>query len=141
MRRRFHAARVPSGATIRKTGSVQRILRYTKHSPPEDQAILARPEIRDMFLASYAESLRQGVDAFAWEVQLAARPWGFALSDIRVPVAVWHGGKDNSVSPVMGKRIAAAIPGAQLHLLPDESHLFFLSRWREILGDLLSLVG
>jgi pimeloyl-ACP methyl ester carboxylesterase len=112
---------------------------YTKHNPPVDQAILARPEIREMFLASYAESLRQGVDGFAWELQLAARPWGFSLSDIRVPVAVWHGGKDNSVPPVMGKRIAAAIPGARLHLLPDESHLFFLSRWCEILGDLLSL--
>jgi pimeloyl-ACP methyl ester carboxylesterase len=112
---------------------------YTKHNPPVDQALLARPEIREMFLASYAESARQGVDAFAWEVQLAARPWGFSLADIRVPVAVWHGGKDNSIPPEMGKRIAAAIPGAQLHLLPEESHLFFLSRWREILGDLLAL--
>jgi len=112
---------------------------YTKHNPAVDQAILARPEIRDMFLASYAESLRQGVDAFAWELQLAARPWGFPLTDIRVPVAVWHGGKDNSVPPAMGKRLAAAIPDAQLRLLPDESHLFFLSRWREILADLLSL--
>lgn len=115
--------------------------RYTKHNPPVDQEILARTEIRSMFLASFAESLRQGVDAFAWEVQLAARPWGFPLSDIQVPVAVWHGGKDNSVPPVMGKRIAAAVPGARLHLLPEESHLFFLSRWREILGDLLSLAS
>jgi pimeloyl-ACP methyl ester carboxylesterase len=112
---------------------------YTKHNPPVDQALLERPEIRDMFLASYAESLRQGVDAFAWELQLAARPWGFSLADIRVPVAVWHGGQDNSIPPAMGRRIAEAIPGARLHLLPDESHLFFLSRWREILGDLLSL--
>jgi hypothetical protein len=46
--------------------------------------------------------------------------------------------EDNSVPPVMGKRTAAAIPGAKLHLLPEESHLFFLSRWREILGDLLA---
>jgi pimeloyl-ACP methyl ester carboxylesterase len=113
-------------------------LRYTKHNPPVDQSILARPEVRAMFLASYAESLRSGIDAFAWEVQLAARPWGFALSDIRVPIAVWHGGKDNSVPPVMGQRLAAAIPGAELRLLPDESHLFFLSRWQEILTDLLS---
>lgn len=112
---------------------------YTKHNPPVDQTILARSETRQMFLASYAESLVQGVDAFAWEVQLAARSWGFSLSDIRVPIAVWHGGKDNSIPPEMGKCIAAAIPGAQMHLLPDESHLFFLSRWREILGDLLSL--
>jgi pimeloyl-ACP methyl ester carboxylesterase len=112
---------------------------YTKHNPPVDQAILARPEIREMFLASYTESLRQGADAFAWEVQLTARPWGFPLSAIRVPVAVWHGGQDNSIPPVMGKRIATAIPGAQLHLRSDESHLFFLSRWHEILSDLLSL--
>lgn len=111
---------------------------YTQHNPPVDQAILARPEVRAMFLASCAESLRPGIDAFAWEVQLAARPWGFALSGIRVPVAVWHGGLDNSIPPVMGKRLAAAIPGAQWHFLPEESHLFFLSRWREILGDLLA---
>jgi pimeloyl-ACP methyl ester carboxylesterase len=112
--------------------------KYTKHNPPVDQAILAQPENRAMFLASYAEALRGGVDGFARELELAARPWGFSLSDIRVPVAVWHGGKDNSVPPVMGERIAAAVPGAKLHLLPEESHLFFLSRWREILGDLLT---
>jgi len=112
---------------------------YTRHNPPVDQAILARPEIRDMLLASYAESLCQGIDAFAWELQLAARPWGFSLPDIRVPVAVWHGAKDNSIPLVMGKRNAAAIPGAQLHVLPDEGHFLFLSHWREILDDLLSL--
>jgi pimeloyl-ACP methyl ester carboxylesterase len=112
---------------------------YTKHNPPVDQAILARPEVRQMFLASFTESLQKGVDSFAWEVQLIARPWGFALNEIRVPVAVWHGGKDNSVPPVMGERLAASIPGARFHMLPEESHLFFLSRWPEILSDLLSL--
>jgi pimeloyl-ACP methyl ester carboxylesterase len=127
-------------AMSRRVGSDVQVFfdRYTKHNPPVDQAILARPEVRAMFLASYSESLRGGIEAFAWEVQLAARPWGFSLSDIRVPVSVWHGGLDNSVPPAMGKRIAAAIRGAELHCLPDESHLFFLSRWREILADLLA---
>jgi pimeloyl-ACP methyl ester carboxylesterase len=135
-----HAPGILRWAISRRVGSdVQAFFaRYTKHNPPVDQAILAQPEIREMFLSSYAESLRPGIEAFAWEIQLAALPWGFSLSDIRVPVSVWHGGLDNSVPPVMGKRIAAAIPGAELHLLPDESHLFFLSRWREILGDLLA---
>jgi pimeloyl-ACP methyl ester carboxylesterase len=137
-----HAPRVLRWAISRRVqpgGDMEAFFaHYTKHNPPVDQAILSQPEIRRMFLASYAESSRQGIDAFAWELQLAARPWGFSLSEIRVPVAIWHGGKDNSVPPVMGKRLAAAIPDAQLHLLPDESHLFFLSRWREILGDLLA---
>jgi pimeloyl-ACP methyl ester carboxylesterase len=135
-----HAPAVLRWSIARRVGAGREefFARYTKHNPPVDQAILARPEIREMFLASFAESLCHGIDAFAWEVELAARPWGFSLSDVRVPVAVWHGGKDNSIPPAMGKQIAAAIPGAQLHLLPEESHLFFLSRWREILGDLLS---
>ena len=55
-----------------------------------------------------------------------------------MPVSVWHGEEDDSIPPVMGRRLAASIPGAELHLLADESHLFFLSRWREILGELLA---
>ena len=113
--------------------------RYTRHNPPVDQRMLARPGVRALFLASLREGLRQGSDAFAWEVQLAARSWGFDLGHIRVPVSVWHGALDNSVPTVMGQRLAAAIPGAQLHLLPGESHLFFLSRWSEILENLLAL--
>jgi len=135
-----HAPRVFRWMMSRRVGSDVKAFfaHYTKHNPPVDQAILARPAVREMFLASYSESLRGGIEAFAWEVQLAARPWGFSLSDIRVPVSVWHGGLDNSVPPVMGKRIAAAISRAQWHFLPEESHLFFLSRWPEILGNLLA---
>lgn len=121
-----------------RDGPEQFFARYTRHNPPVDQALLARPEIRAMFLASYTEGLRQGVDAFAWEVQLAARPWGFDVAELRVPVRVWHGEEDDSIPPLMGRRLAATIPGAVLHLLPHESHLFFLSRWREIVDDLLS---
>jgi pimeloyl-ACP methyl ester carboxylesterase len=135
-----HAPGVLRRMMSRRVGSdVQAFFaRYTRHNPPVDQAILARAEVRDMFLASFAESLRPGIDAFAWEVQLAARPWGFRLSELRVPVTVWHGGLDNSIPPVMGERLAAAIPGAEFRFLPEESHLFFLSRWREILGNLLA---
>jgi pimeloyl-ACP methyl ester carboxylesterase len=112
--------------------------RYTAHNPPADQALLARPEIRAMFLASYREATRQGPDAFAWEVQLVARSWGFRLGELRVPVTIWHGTEDNSTSPEMARAMARAIPGARLHLVDGEGHLFFLSRWHEILLELLA---
>jgi hypothetical protein len=76
-------------------------------------------------VASYAESLRQGVDSFAWELQLAARPWGFSLSDIRVPVTVWHGGKDNSIPPVMGKRIEQPSPARNCTCSPTRATYSF----------------
>jgi pimeloyl-ACP methyl ester carboxylesterase len=113
---------------------------YTRHNPPADQALLARPEVRAMFLASYAEATRQGLEAFAWELELVARPWGFRLEDVKVPTAIWHGADDRLTPVGMARAQARSIPGATLHLLPGAGHLFFLSHWPEILAALLAPV-
>jgi pimeloyl-ACP methyl ester carboxylesterase len=111
---------------------------YTRHNPPADQAILARTEIRDMFLRSYRESCRQGIQAFAEEVCLGAGDWGFPLEEIRCPVDIWHGEADNSTPPAMARHLAARIPGARLHLLPGQGHVFVYGElWREVLASLL----
>lgn len=109
---------------------------YTRHNPPADQALLARPEVRAMFIASYAEATRQGLGAFARELRLVARPWGFRLEDLRVPTTIWHGAQDDLTPVGMARAMARAIPNATLHVLPGEGHLLFLSRWREIVTDL-----
>lgn len=114
---------------------------YTRHNPPPDQTLLARPEVRAMFLASYAEATRQGLGAFAWELQLVARPWGFRLEDLRVPIGIWHGAEDHLTPVGMARALARAIPDAALHILPGEGHLFFLSRWPEIVAELLTPGG
>ena len=111
---------------------------YTRHNPPSDQELLARPEVRHMFLASYGEATRQGIGAFAHELRLVSRSWGFRLGDIRVPVTLWHGGADNSTPVGMAMAMAEAIPHASLRILPGEGHLIFLTHWKEIVEDLLA---
>jgi pimeloyl-ACP methyl ester carboxylesterase len=130
-------------AALRRRGDPRRdpegfFARYTRRNPAADQALLARPEVRAMFLASYAEATRQGLEAFAWELRLVARPWGFRLEDVRVPTAIWHGADDHLTPVGMARALARAIPGATLEVLPGEGHLFFLSRWREIVAGLLA---
>lgn len=110
---------------------------YTRHNPACDQELFRKPEIRSMFLASYREATRQGLDAFVHEVQLVARAWGFSLQDIDVPMTIWHGTADNMTPIGMGKALAQAIPRAELREIPKEGHLIFLSHWREIVEDLL----
>lgn len=110
---------------------------YTRHNPPSDQALLARPEVRQMFLASYREATRQGIDAFAHELRLVAQPWGFRLQGIRAPVTLWHGDADNSTPIGMARAMAEAIPHASLRILPGEGHLIFLTHWPEIIEDIL----
>ena len=111
---------------------------YTRHNPPSDQEVLARPEVREMFLASYSEATRQGIGAFAHELMLVVRPWGFQLQDIRVPMTLWQGEADNSTPVGMARAMAAVIPHASLRILPGEGHLIFLTHWKEIVDDLLA---
>lgn len=114
------------------------VRRYTSHNPPADQALIAGPEFRAMYLANFAEAYRQGPDAFADEVILCAKPWGFDLAEIRVPVQFWHGELDNSTPLGMSKGVAERIPGSRLTIPCGQGHLFIYGPlWREILADLV----
>ena len=89
-----------------------------------------------------AESSRHAVSAgvAGWrEDDLAfLADWGFALADIRVPVAIWQGDQDRMVPFDHGRWLAAHIPGAEAHLLPGEGHLSVLTGFDAILEALLA---
>jgi pimeloyl-ACP methyl ester carboxylesterase len=65
--------------------------------------------------------------------------WGFALSEIRAPLSLWHGGQDRFVPVAHGEWLAAHLP-VRAHLLPEHGHLsLVVSSFGEILDDLLAL--
>jgi len=45
------------------------------------------------------------------------------LNQIRVPIEIWHGEDDRLVSPRQSRILAAALPGAITHVVPDQGHL------------------
>ena len=108
---------------------------YTSHNPAPDQALFAQPEIRQMFLSTFTEATRRGLEAFAYDVELAARPWGFSLSDIAVPTSLWHGELDNITPLGMAEALERQIPNCTLRVIKGQGHLLFLTHWREILQD------
>lgn len=66
--------------------------------------------------------------------------WGFDPARIEVPVSLWHGGQDRFVPVAHGKWLAANIPGARLHLLPEEGHLsIFAHRYGDVLDELVAI--
>lgn len=111
--------------------------RFSAGFPESDRVILARPEMRSMFVTSYAEATRAGVRGLAREVVIFAQPWGFRLEDIPIEVHLWHGEEDASTPLAMGRYVAGKIPNCRARFLPDEGHLLLFDRWEEILGVLV----
>jgi pimeloyl-ACP methyl ester carboxylesterase len=68
--------------------------------------------------------------------------WGFEVTDIAVPVAIWQGDADAMVPFAHGAWLAANIPGAAGHLIPGQGHLTLVAdKIGEILADLASIAG
>jgi pimeloyl-ACP methyl ester carboxylesterase len=90
---------------------------------PADQHILGGEDFRQAFAANVAEAFRQGSRGPAHDYTLEARRWDVPLSQIQVPVAIWHGEDDRLVSPQQSRILASAIPGATTHFVPGQGHL------------------
>jgi pimeloyl-ACP methyl ester carboxylesterase len=101
-----------------------------------DQQVLGEPELRDRMIANSTELYRQGGRGMYDEALVLARPWGFDLAKMRVPVYVWHGDRDETVPLAMADYLARVIPTAQVNIHREEGHHLLYRRWPEILAAL-----
>ena len=86
-------------------------------------------EVANFFLSQVQEGLRPGDEGMRDDNLETVLPWGFEVSQIRVPVQVWHGGQDRFVPVSHGEWLAARIPNVDAHIEPDQGHVtVFLER-------------
>ncbi|OMC09774.1 alpha/beta hydrolase [Mycolicibacter heraklionensis] len=110
---------------------------YARLSPEGDREMLSRPEFKAMFLDDLLNGSRKQLAAPIADAVLFARPWGFRLTDVHVPVHWWHGDADHIVPFSHGKHAVGLLSDARLYPIPGESHLAGLGRAEEILCTLL----
>lgn len=111
---------------------------FLRVAPPGDRAVLARPDMRAMFTDDLLQGSKSGLRSIVYDVILFARPWGFSLRDIRIPVHFWQGDSDAFVPLSHGAQQAALVPGARLTLRPGEGHLGGLDAAAEAIAFILS---
>jgi pimeloyl-ACP methyl ester carboxylesterase len=100
-----------------------------------DKAVIARPHATRTLGQMVVEAFRQGTRGAALDWMLEARPWGFALQEIKMPVAIWHGEADKLLSAEQARIQAKAMPNAKLRLFPDDGHTLFVNRFEELLSQ------
>jgi pimeloyl-ACP methyl ester carboxylesterase len=95
---------------------------YGRVSPEADRRLLARPEIKAMFLDDLLNGSRKQMAAPFADVVVFARDWGFRLDEVKVPVRWWHGDHDHIVPFEHGLHVVARLPDVEMYHLPGESH-------------------
>lgn len=107
--------------------------------PPIDRDALTGA-VADWLITSFHRATLHGIDGWLDDDLAFIRDWGFALADIAVPVAIWHGGVDLMVPPAHGTWLAEHIPTARAHLLPEHGHLSLaVADLPRIIADLATL--
>lgn len=90
-----------------------------------DQKLFDSPRINEILIQDADEAVRQGVRGVAADCAMSFRKWDFDPSAVRAPVHLWQGGADNLSVPCSALRLQSVLPGAALHTVSRQGHLFF----------------
>ncbi|GAC1637526.1 MAG: alpha/beta hydrolase [Chloroflexota bacterium] len=101
-----------------------------------DALIEVPEEIRAIHRQGFIELTRAWEWHRAVELAMIARPWGFALGDIRMEVHLWYGSRDPTTPLYMAQYLKRSIPHARLTVWPHEGHHVGFTHWREVLKTL-----
>jgi pimeloyl-ACP methyl ester carboxylesterase len=110
------------GRTLKDPKKAERFERMLLRDAPEaDRRAFAQVDTSWLVPAA-AAALADGGRAATQELTMIARPWGFALSDITVPVRIWHGTEDRNAPLAVARRAFAALPIRTEHFIEGEGH-------------------
>jgi len=89
---------------------------------PVDRDALTH-EVAEWLVHTGADGLAETDEGWWEDGEAHLHDWGFALSDIAIPVQIWHGRHDRFVPFQQGEWLAAHVPGAEPHLSDADGHL------------------
>jgi pimeloyl-ACP methyl ester carboxylesterase len=103
---------------------------------PRDREVMANFSSPQAALALFTQAFLRTADGVIDDYIITARPWGFPVEDVHVPVQIWHGTDDPLVPLAHGQALAARLPDARVRTWPGEGHLAIIPHISEVLGEL-----
>jgi len=88
-----------------------------------DRKLLAKDFIRDAVQQDVVEAFSQGGDGMIADNLAFSGDWGFQVADVKNPVYLWHGMKDNLVTENMARYLAKTIPNCTATFVHNAAHL------------------
>ena len=109
---------------------------------PCDEESLRDSAAFEAVFESQRRAWRGSVEGVMADAQIYAKPWGFPLEEVNVPVRLWHGKEDRAFSVRLAEEIANRIPDCNARYVDGAGHYSLPIRHiREILQDLICSGG
>jgi len=107
---------------------------------PCDEESLRDSAAFEAVFESQRRAWRGSAEGVMADAQIYAKPWGFPIEQIRVPVRLWHGKEDRAFSIHLTEEIANRLPDCNAHYVDGAGHYSLPIRYmHEILEDLISV--
>jgi len=90
--------------------------------PKSDRQAIADEGTYGVVLKSVCDSLASGVQAVSADGDVYLDEWDLDVSQIQMPVHIWHGMKDKHIPWTYAQKVAALLPHAITHWTADDGH-------------------
>jgi pimeloyl-ACP methyl ester carboxylesterase len=107
---------------------------------PCDAEALRDSAAFDACFESQRRAWRGSGEGVMTDAEIYARPWGFPLEEVRVPIRLWHGKQDRAFSFRVVEEVAGRLPDCTARYIDNEGHYSLpIRHMREILADLIAI--
>ncbi len=112
---------------------------FLKWLQPCDAAVLLDSRSFEACFESQRQAWRTSAEGVMADAEIYARPWGFALEEVRTPVRLWHGKTDRTFSYHLAEQVAQRLPNCRARFVEAAGHYSLpIRHMHEILSDLIS---
>ena len=129
---------------VRPIASLELLLRMARSLlrtlPPADAEALRDSRAFNICFESQRKAWGSSADGVIADAEIYGRPWGFELSEVRVPVRLWHGKQDRAFAFQLAEDVAKRLPNCVAKMVDNEGHFSLpIRHMREILSDLVAI--
>lgn len=126
--------------SLRPPRSLRPLLLKILRLQPCDAESLRDSAAFEACFESQRRAWRGSTEGVLVDAEIYARPWGFRLEDVDVPVRLWHGKQDRAFSLRIAEEVARRLPNCHARFVDNAGHYSLPIRYmREILADLIAL--
>jgi pimeloyl-ACP methyl ester carboxylesterase len=101
-----------------------------------DKDIFSIQEFQYLFMRDFQELFRHGSKGPAYDALTVYRPWGFDLTEVNIPIEVFHGTEDKFVPLKFSEYLASQVKNVNINKIEGKGHFGHIAYGYRLLEEI-----